>query len=185
MITKNIDQVKKEVEELLPEIKLVTNIQYREAIIEIWAEVFLESGWENITDVPKSKHVQNVTNVQHTRSVTLQAYQTAKVLQEIHGFSIDYDVLLTASLLHDVSKMVESHPSGSTKMGKFMQHAVYGVHKAFQKNLPIEISHLIVSHTHASKVMTQTMEAIILHYVDYLDSDALLFDEEQPLLLKK
>jgi putative nucleotidyltransferase with HDIG domain len=185
MTVKNPDQIKKRVQELLPELKLVKNEQYRKAIVEIWAEIFIDSDWDHFEDVPKSSLVQKYSNVQHTRSVTLQAYETAKILESIHGFQVDYDVLITASLLHDVSKMIEYSPSGTTKFGKLMQHAVYGVHKAFEKNLPIEVSHLIVSHTHASKVMTRTIEAIILHYVDYLDSDALLLDEDKPLLLKK
>jgi hypothetical protein len=41
--------------------------------------------------------------------------------------------------------------------------------------------HAIVSHTRRSGVAPRTLEAVILHYVDYLDTDVLLLDCGQEL----
>lgn len=49
----------------------------------------------------------DVSLINHTRSVACNALATAKVLQEVHGLSIDCDRLLAAALLHDAAKCVE------------------------------------------------------------------------------
>jgi putative nucleotidyltransferase with HDIG domain len=170
----------------LPELAQIKNDTYREAVIQIWQETFVNSDWEHLEDVPKSEHVQEYSNIQHTRSVTLQAIACADVIEQVHKIPVDRDILITASLLHDISKFFEYDQTGKkTKYGKLMQHAVYSVHKAIEHNLPLEIQHLIVTHTGLSKIMPQTVEAIILHYTDYLDSDVLLHVLNKPLFLKK
>jgi putative nucleotidyltransferase with HDIG domain len=170
----------------LPELAQINNDKYREAVINIWQETFINSTWEHIEDVPKSEHVQEYNNLQHTRSVTLQAMACADIIEQIHKIPVDRDILITAALLHDISKFFEYDQTGKkTIYGKLMQHGVYSVHKAIEHDLPLEIQHLIVTHTGLSKIMPQTVEAIILHYTDYLDSDVLLHVLSKPLFLKK
>src|SRR5699024_4257439 len=120
-----------------------------------------------------------------TRSVTRQAMESSKVLEKIHNISVDYDLLLTASLLHDVSKVIEYGEKGYTKYGELIQHGFYGVQKAVENNLPIEVAHVINTHTNISKKVPAIIEAIILHYVDYLDSDILQFESNERLFLQK
>lgn len=172
--------------EALPELEYIKNENYRKAVIDIWLDTLKDSEWENIEDVPKSKDVQSYSNLKHTRSVTLQAIACADIIEKMYDFAVDRDVLITAALLHDISKFFEYDKSGNkTKYGNLMQHAVYSVHKAIEYNLPLEIQHLILTHTGLSKVMPQTIEALIMHYTDYLDSDVLLHVLEKPLFLKK
>ncbi|WP_099353135.1 HD domain-containing protein [Fredinandcohnia onubensis] len=172
--------------ESLPELELIKNESYKKAVIDIWEETLIASDWKEIGDVPKSGDVTAYSNLQHTRSVTLQAISCADIIEKIHNISVDRDILLTSALLHDVSKFFEYDlQNKKTKYGKLMQHGVYSVHKAIEHNLPLEIQHNIVTHTGLSKVMPQTVEALILHYTDYLDSDVLLHVLDKPLFLKK
>jgi putative nucleotidyltransferase with HDIG domain len=172
--------------EALPELEFIQNEQYKNAVIAIWEDAYNNSQWDNLEDVPKSGDVVEYSNVQHTRSVTLQAIACADIVEKIHQISVDRDVLITAALLHDISKCFEYDKAGTkTKYGKLMQHGVYSVQKAVEHQLPLEIQHLIVTHTGLSKIMPQTVEALILHYVDYLDSDVLLHVLNKPLFLKK
>ena len=172
--------------EALPELELIQNEAYRNAVIAIWEEAYSNSDWERLEDVPKSGDVVEYSNLQHTRSVTLQAIACADVIEKIHQIQVDRDVLITAALLHDISKCFEYDKDGKkTRYGKLMQHGFYPVQKAAEHQLPLEIQHLIVTHTGLSKIMPQTIEALILHYVDYLDSDVLLHVVNKPLFLKK
>ena len=169
----------------LPELEQIENEAYRIAVVDIWEETLNVSTWDDLNSVPKSGDVTEYSNLQHTRSVTRQALACADVIEQIHNISVDRDVLITAALLHDVSKFFEYEKSGKTEYGKLMQHGFYAVQKAIEHKLPLSIQHLIVTHTGLSKVMPQTVEALILHYVDYLDSDVLLHVLKKPLFLKK
>ncbi|WP_248930758.1 HD domain-containing protein [Paenibacillus hamazuiensis] len=173
--------------EALPELQLIGNEDYKQAVVDIWEEAYRESGWEHIEDVPKNDIVTAFSNLQHTRSVTLQAIACADIIEKIHRISVNRDDLITASLLHDISKCFEYAREGKhkTRYAKLMQHGVYTVHKAIEHRLPLEIQHMIVTHTVASKILPQTVEALILHYVDYLDSDILLHAINKPIFLKK
>lgn len=165
--------------ELLPEIELVSVQAWREAIIDIWEEVWAESTWADPEDCPKShKQVLDSSNILHTRSVTLQALATADVVERLHGAAVDRDVLVTGCLLHDVSKLVECQPGTegptTSELGTLLQHGVYAAHKALAHGLPESVAHILISHTHLSRTLPATTEAIIVHYVDFLDSDVLL-----------
>lgn len=184
----DIDRDQSYVRSVFPEIDEIHSPELRSKVTEIWVEVWKESGWQRIEDVPKNpKNVAGRPLCGHIRSVTQQALATAEIVRRQHGIEYDRDVLLAASLLHDVSKLVEYEPSGggasASSRGQLIQHAVYGAHKAWEKELPDPIVHIIVSHTHSSGKRPSTWECIVVHYVDYLDSDALLWREGQPLLL--
>ena len=176
---------------LFPEVELISDPELRARVIEIWIECWHESSWAHIEDAPKNPDLGMGRPLhQHVRAVTQQAVATADIVRERHGIAADGDTLLAASLLHDVSKLVEYQSDGSggtekSRLGKLSQHGVYGAHKAWEKGLPEEIIHIIISHTHNSNVPPRTLEGVIVHYVDYLDTDALLFDAGGKLDLHK
>lgn len=179
------------IERELPELKLISDAKLREATAQIWAETLRESAWSSLQDPPKNPETlpPNRRLLEHTRSVALQALAVAKVVQEIHGIDFNQDELVSAALLHDVSKLLEYGPTaegaGKTRTGKRIQHGILGAVKAMEHGLSEDLVHNIIVHTHNSRYLPQTWEAILVHYVDYLDSDALLFTEGRPLLLKK
>jgi putative nucleotidyltransferase with HDIG domain len=177
--------------DLLPEIAQIGREAWREAVIAIWDETWEESAWEDPADCPKSaKEVHDVSNVQHTRNVTNQALATAAIVEATYGADIDRDVLLTGALLHDVSKMLESDrgPDGiprPNRTGALVQHGVLAAAKAHAYGLPDEVIHILVCHTHQSQTVPSTHEAIIVHYVDFLDSDVLLLQRDKRLFAKR
>jgi len=180
-----------DVETALPELALIQDLALRHATAEIWAETLAESDWGTIADAPKNP--ENLPThrrlLEHSRSVALQALAVAKIVQDVHGIGFDQDILVAAALLHDVSKLLEYGPTdsgaGKTPTGQRLQHGFLGALKAFQHGMPQDLVHNIIVHTRHSHDLPKTWEAIIVHYVDYLDSDALLFAEGQPLLLQK
>jgi putative nucleotidyltransferase with HDIG domain len=171
---------------LLPELELIADAELRARVAEIWVECWHESSWERIEDAPKNPALSGRPRplVDHVRAVTQEALAAADIVEARHDVVADRDTLLAAALLHDVSKLVE-HRSDVTgaamtsPFGELVQHAVYGAHKALERGLADEIVHAIVSHTRCSGVAPRTLEAVILHYVDYLDTDVLLLDAGQ------
>jgi putative nucleotidyltransferase with HDIG domain len=177
------------IRELLPELELIGRPAWREAVVHIWSDVWAASQWGDPADCPKSaKDVHDVSNIDHTRSVTQQALATADIVERVHGVRIDRDVLVAGALLHDVSKLVESEPGPDgprpNRTGRLVQHGVLGAGKAAERGLPDEIIHIVVCHTHQSATVPATIEAIIIHYVDFLDSDVLLLERNRPLFAK-
>jgi putative nucleotidyltransferase with HDIG domain len=175
---------------VFPEVNDIQSEELRRKVLEIWIDIWHESKWERIEDAPKNpENVGDRRLYVHIRAVTLEALATAEIMQRLHDVPFDRDVMIAGGLLHDVSKLVEYEPKGTTAgksaRGKLIQHAVYGAHMAWEKGLPDEIVHIIISHTHNSGHKISTWEGVVIHYVDYLDSDALLHAAGQKLLVSK
>lgn len=181
-----------EVLEIFPELSQISNADLRVKVATIWREVFAESQWKSLQDVPKNPETLPPTRtlVAHTRSVTQQALAIAEVAREIQGIPYDKDVLIASANLHDVSKLVEYEPSdeGGGSLGEFgkkVQHAMYGVHKAFEHGLGLDIVHSVAVHTKHSHDLPRTWEALVVHYADYIDTDGLLLSEGRKISLQK
>jgi putative nucleotidyltransferase with HDIG domain len=175
-----------------PELAEIKDEALRLKVATIWQEVFAESPWKSLQEVPKNPATlpSSITLVAHTRSVTRQALAIAEVAQEIHGLGYDRDVLIAAANLHDVSKLVEYEPKddGGAGLGEFgqkIQHGMYGVHAAFSHGLPLDVAHAIAVHTKHSHDLPRTWEALIVHYADYVDTDGLLMSEGAQISLQK
>jgi len=175
-----------EVRRLFPDVDQIANPSLRQGVIDIWIEIAAECPWDNLEDIPKNLDAERHRRLtDHIRGVTRMALALADVAQREHGTKIDRDMLIAVGLLHDVSKPLECEPDPAGKptngpakparkseLGAKIQHAVYGTHKVFAHKLPLELAHLIVTHTHASNVRpTKSIEAALLFYADYADSD--------------
>lgn len=177
------------VRDLFPELVEISDRRLADKVVEIWAETWKASSWERIEDAPKNPETVHARHklVPHTRAVTVQGIAMARAIQEFHDLPVNLDFVIAGCNLHDVSKLVEYEPrgaeSGKSKFGGMVQHAVYGVHKAFEHGLPLELVHIIGSHTIQSRMAPKTTEAIIVYYADYADSDALMLEAGQRLLL--
>ena len=110
---------------------------------------------------------------------------------QIHP-SVNRDLLIAGSLLHDIGKIDELSSSGFvdyTDKGRLVGHIVLGsifIDKIlleipeFPEELRLRILHMILSHQGApendSPRVPMTLEGIILHYADELDSQANAFE---------
>ncbi|WP_165970580.1 HD domain-containing protein [Actinomadura sp. 6K520] len=179
-----------EILDTFPELRDVADDTLRETVVEIWQEVLNESGWQSVGDVPKHpyKVPASVKLVEHTRSTTQMAVAVAEVVERVQGIPFDRDLLIAAANLHDVSKLLEFEPSEkggrASRFGHLIQHGFYGAHKMWNKGLPLEMVHNVIVHTATSKYVPQTWEAVIVHYVDMLDSSALNLLHGVPATIK-
>lgn len=174
--------------ELLPEIDEIHAAGARDAVVEIWDRVWQESEWDDLATIPKNpsaadavEHVPFAwTLVTHARTVAQLALANADVLTALHGIQYDRDALIAIALLHDASKVVEyvGSPASIEKghFGRLIQHGVYGAFLMWQHELPLEWVHAVISHTPSSATPPQTQEALLVRYVDFLDTDVMLLD---------
>lgn len=171
---------------LFPELDEIKDPALRAGVVRIWLEVAQECRWERFEDVPKNLSFEKYRRLtDHIRGVTRMALALAETAQALHGTPYHRYHLIAACLLHDVSKPLETEPdpdgaptggpalpARKSALGAKMQHAVYATHKVFAHGLPLEVAHLVLTHTHESNVRSREVEAAYLFYADFADSDA-------------
>jgi hypothetical protein len=171
---------------LFPEIDAISDRAIRQGVVNIWKRTGERCKWQRFEDVPKnlgSERDRRLTD--HVRGVTRMAMALAEIAKELHGTPYNRDHLIAACLLHDVSKVLETDPDPKGKpangpvlpgkkseIGKALQHAAFATHDVLVEGLPLDIAHLVLTHTHDSGMRPRSIEASYLFYADYADSDA-------------
>jgi 3'-5' exoribonuclease len=120
--------------------------------------------------------------LEHTLSVVRIVLTACDLYPEL-----DRDLVLTATLLHDLGKINAYDPVSFqlTKEGILWTHLYMGASAVehaidalpdFPAELRLRLIHAILAHhgrlEHGSPVVPSTLEAIVLHYADNLDGDA-------------
>jgi hypothetical protein len=168
-----------DVDELLPELNLIQDAELRDKVRAIWQELWHESMFESLDDVPISPKVPN-RHLPHNRCVVAMALAMADALEQFHGIRLDRDVLVAAGLLQDVSKLVEMQPGPDgaehTEIGRSFQHAFWASHKALEHGVPIEVCEIVLNHTPDAPRFPGSLEGKVLWYADQLDVIAVFGD---------
>jgi len=169
------DQKVEKVKRLLPEIEMISDPSLAEKVIKVWIEAWKHSEFENLEDIPYAVSIRSgigYNAIGHISTTARCAVAIAKTLKEMHGLKVDLDYLVAGALLHDVSKVVEfSKQGGRTPLGQKIPHGCYGIAAALAQDLPIEVVHIIASHTPNLKKAPQSLEALIVHHIDMLEAD--------------
>ena len=82
----------------------------------------------------------------------MMALSLAEIAKKLYGTPYDRDMLISACLLHDVTKVLESEPdpqciptgdsvlpARKSEIGKALPHAAYAAHMILEKGLPISL----------------------------------------------
>lgn len=173
------DLTAEKLKQLLPEIEMISDKLLIEKVINVWIETWKHSEFEELEDVPYAVSIGgglDYNAVKHLRTTALSAVAVAKILKEMHGVEVNLDYLVAGALLHDVSKLVEfSARGGKTPLGQKISHSVYGIAAALSQDLPLEVVHIIASHTPQLKKVPESAEAIIIRHLDMLEADCHAF----------
>lgn len=117
---------------------------------------------------------------------TLGVVRLARAVAPLYGGRVDADVVLAGAFLHDLGKVQElSYRTGFdyTDAGRLIGHIVLGTRMlrekaaqvpGFPEPLLLQLEHLILSH-HGERdwgaaALPQTLEALLLHYLDNVDA---------------
>jgi 3'-5' exoribonuclease len=133
---------------------------------------------------PAAKHVHHAYLgglIEHVLSVCRLCHLMAS-----HYGNVDYELLLTGAVLHDVGKVAEltyDRSFGYSTEGQLLGHIVIGLRMLHEKlqqvpgfppKLRVLVEHLIVSHhgelEYGSPKLPLFPEALLLHHLDNLDS---------------
>jgi len=175
--------MRKQLETLMPEFRLIKDAGLRESTIKVWVEAMKRAGWgiKDLAEMPFTLLIKNteVNLVTHTRAVTLSALKIAEVLMsEYKGkISIHRDYLLSGAILHDVGKLFEYKREDGrfvkSREGELLRHPISGAAFAFAHGLPQEVVHIIAAHSKEGDGLRRTIEAIIVNHADFVNFDVL------------
>jgi 3'-5' exoribonuclease len=153
----------------------------QELLEEFWKDAEFVRGFITAPAAKRMHHAYLGGLLEHTLSVAVLAEKTAA-----HYAGIRRDLLLAGAVLHDIGKIHElDYRTGIdyTTEGRLLSHIVIGLRMLDEKlghigSVPEEevmlLRHLIVSH-HGKKEFgspeePRTLEALLLNYVDEMDS---------------
>ena len=174
------------IQELFPEVLEIEDPKMQQGVIDIWLDVAAATSWERFEDIPKNLEAEKYRPLMsHIRGTTLMALSLAEITKKLQGTPYDRDILISACLLHDVTKILESEPdpegtpvsdavlpARKSEIGKALPHGAYAAHMILEKGLPLRLAHLVITHTHDCNIRGVGREASLLFYADFADSDA-------------
>jgi putative nucleotidyltransferase with HDIG domain len=168
---------------LFPEINQIKNEDLKKKVISVWEEAIKEGGWrtKDLDEIPFTLLIADCkTNlIEHTRAVTHTALEVAKVILRFYQerVKINLDLLLAGGILHDVGKLLEyASVDGKTtksRRGKLLRHPFSGASLAYKHGLPDEVVHMIATHAKEGDGGFRSVEAMIIHYADFINFESL------------
>jgi putative nucleotidyltransferase with HDIG domain len=175
--------MRRQIQELFPEIEQIKNEKLREQVIFTWEEAIRQGGWQvdDLQTIPFTLLIPDcrVNLIAHTRAVIQTAINVAGVLKVFYGdqVRIDLDTLIAGGILHDVGKITEYVRQGDkvvkSRSGKLLRHPFSGAALAYKHGLPQEIIHMIATHAKEGDGGYRTTEAMIVHYADFINFESL------------
>ena len=169
------------VETVLPETREIDDQRLQAGVVDAWVTAMAETDTADLRDVPwlppamddLGIEADEETLVDHVRDVTAGAVALAEVLQERRNAAIDLDTVVAGALVHDVSKLYEYDGMAETPIGDLLGHPYYGIHVIVAADLPVEISHIVLSHTTRTPVEPATLEAVLVRRADEVAAAAI------------
>jgi len=171
--------MKEALTKIFPEFDLIKDEELREKSINVWIEAIERGGWRvsDLERIPFTLLIPDcpVNIIDHTRSVTQIAIESAKQLVQYNGgaYELDMNILISGALLHDVGKIVEyaNDADGIKKSatGKFLRHPFSGAGLAMRHDLPDKVVHMIAVHAKEGDNGYRCPEAVIVHHADFMN----------------
>jgi putative nucleotidyltransferase with HDIG domain len=160
-----------EFKKLLPEVSQIHNQKLADAVLKTWLLAQERGGWRvgDLKHIPFTLLVQTKTSLlEHTRRVTRMAMAVAR---ERGDLNMDY--VIAGGLLHDVGKLLEYEKRGrhvvKSRSGELVRHPISGYGLTRETGLPLEVSHIVMSHSDEGEKVKRTPEAILIHHCDFID----------------
>jgi len=151
-----------------------------EKFVEISFKKFKKMGELDFFSAPAGKshhHSYRGGLVQHTFSTVRIALALAEVLEKVYGWKkVNKDYVLAGALLHDLYKpltyrVLEDGIYDFSTIGDKLDHLSLLVGEAYKHKFPVDFIHVLAaSHGDSSPVYPKTVEALIVHLADFVDS---------------
>lgn len=183
----NHEEKKRFIAARFPQLQQLTKPGWADAACEVWAKAWEMSTWEDLDKVPANPLTPNASLLNHCNAVIENCIAVAKTRQALFGDKLDMDVLIVSGVLHDATKILEYELRDGhevvSRLGELYQHSFYAAHLCVEAGFPPEVIHIVHAHTHGSRVLPKTAEAVLFYYCDMVDADLNRFRDHGPSLL--
>jgi hypothetical protein len=162
-----------------PELTAIADDDMRDGVVAAWTTAMTENDVGDLTAVPwfppaqRDLGLDDESLVDHVRDVTACAVALAETLIERRDVDLSLDTVVAGALVHDVSKLAEFDGLAETAVGDLLGHPHYGVHVVARAGLPVELAHVVLSHTGRTTVEPATLEAAIVRRADEVAAAAI------------
>jgi hypothetical protein len=168
-----------EVRNTFPELAEIDDDELRSGVVDAWALALEENETPALPSIPWLSPYQAAIGItdellaDHIRDVTAAAVGITEAFVERRDADIDLDAVIAGALVHDVSQLGEVDGGEWTRTGRLLGHPYYGVYVTRAAGLPVEIQHVVLSHTAATDVKPATLEADIVRQADAATANAI------------
>ena len=173
--------MKEELLRLIPEFNLIGDAAIRDRTLGVWEKALRLGNWkvDDLERIPFTLAIPDtsISFKDHVQAVTRVCIKVADVLIEAYSdkITINKDYLITGALLHDIGKLLEyTEEDGKfiqSRSGTFLRHPFSGVGLCFDEGIPDEVLHIIAVHSKEGDGYRHSVEAIIIHYADFISFD--------------
>ncbi|HKI79402.1 MAG TPA: HDIG domain-containing protein [Ignavibacteriaceae bacterium] len=173
--------MKEKILEIWPEINWIKNSELKEKITSCWVYAIENSvlSIDDLNKIPFSLLLKDckITFMNHKRTCVQLAVDMAKTMQKNFGdeINIDMDILIAGTILIDVGKLLEYEMKdgklATSNAGKLVRHPFSGLAIADRFGLPVEVQHIIATHSKEGDLGQRTVESIIVHHADFVSFD--------------
>ncbi len=166
------------VEEWLWGLDLVSP-EVREKIVTAWVSTWSSSPYQELSDMPFSPSAPDYRLEWHVNDVTRTGVDLARRAAADWGAKIDWDVMMSILILHDVDKPLmytrEADGVGYSRLSKELPHGVVGAMLLKELGFPHTVVSTVATHAGNAPFHGSNLEAYVLHYGDYFAADRAMF----------
>lgn len=169
---------------LFPEIDLIKDNILKKKVVRVWVYALKSGCWQvkDLRRIPFTLLIDNcqISIVDHIKGVLRVSIKAAQELREVYGdrVKINQDYLISGALLHDIGKLLEYEEKEGkfikSKKGFLLRHPISGVGLCCSEEIPIEIMHIIASHSWEGDRLKRTPESVIVHHADFMNFEQFL-----------
>ncbi len=175
-----------DIAQLFPDIMTITDASLRDKVAAVWDESITTGcggkGWtfDELRTIKFTLLAGDIDMrfVEHLNSCVKQCMAIAQVLNSVFSdrVPINRDYLIAGALLADVGKLLEFDKDASGKIvkghfGEALRHPFSGVALCYKHGLPVEVMHIVATHSHEGDKVQRSIESIIFHHADFVDFD--------------
>ena len=113
--------------------------------------------------------------IEHTIAVTNLAIKISEGLKKVYGIKINKDLIIAGALLHDIMKPYNHSVNKNEELDHAdpfnLDHLTLCVAELYKRGYPLDLIKIVASH-HGEHSPTKpgSIEAYIVHFADYIDS---------------
>jgi 7,8-dihydroneopterin 2',3'-cyclic phosphate phosphodiesterase len=113
----------------------------------------------------------------HTLSTVRIALSLSDIMEQVYGVNVDRDVVIAASLLHDIFKhmtysMIYPGKYSPSKLGERLDHLTLITAELYSRKFPLDVIHAVAAHHgDGSPIEPRTIEALLVHMADMADAE--------------